>query len=116
MSRAVPLILKLAWLPEVGLVLFSGMMQPDTVTAKHLMMFSLCADALNVKEAVLNGDLMVLTEAGLWFSNLLNPMAPFLLTTVPAVTSIQTCFCLQCSQLVKSCLSAVLLFTEEMLK
>lgn len=51
-----PLILKLAWLTR-GFVLFSGMMQPDTVTAKHLKLFSLCADVLNVKEAVLNEDL-----------------------------------------------------------
>lgn len=35
--------------------------------------------------------LVVLTEAGLWFSNLLNPMATFLLTAVPAMTFIQTC-------------------------
>lgn len=32
-------------------------LQPDTVTAKHLILFSLCADVLNVKEAVLNEDL-----------------------------------------------------------
>lgn len=58
----------------------------------------------------------VLTEAGLWFSNLLNPVATFFLTAVPAITWIQTCFCLQCLQLVKSCLSTVFPFTKKMLK
>lgn len=33
-------------------------LQPDTVTAKHLILFSLCEDVLHVPEAALNEDII----------------------------------------------------------
>lgn len=40
------------------LVLGHVWLQPDTVTAKHLILFSLCEDVLHVKEAALNEEII----------------------------------------------------------
>lgn len=62
-------------------------LQPDTVTAKHLILFSLCEDVLNVKGAVLNEDIIGIDrEGGLELSNILKPVAILLLTVVCAIT------------------------------